>query len=84
MDQLQPAELILFGSRARGDQRPNSDFDLVVKNAHTPANWARVLTSLEEELHTLHKIDLLDFEQLDLAYVKEIQREGIVLYGKAD
>ena len=27
---VQPSKIILFGSRARGDSRPDSDYDLVV------------------------------------------------------
>ena len=33
MDGVQPSRVILFGSRARGDSRPDSDYDLVVELA---------------------------------------------------
>jgi predicted nucleotidyltransferase len=37
VDTLQPEKVILFGSQARGDARPNSDFDvLVIKPSDEP------------------------------------------------
>ena len=39
-DQFAPAHIILFGSRARGTARPNSDFDLLVV-FDDPGGWRR-------------------------------------------
>jgi predicted nucleotidyltransferase len=37
VETAQPEKIILFGSRARGDARPNSDFDLlVIKESNEP------------------------------------------------
>ena len=37
VETVQPEKVILFGSRARGDARPNSDFDmLVIKQSDEP------------------------------------------------
>ena len=37
VDTAQPEKVILFGSQARGDARPNSDFDvLVIKQSDEP------------------------------------------------
>ncbi len=37
---VQPSRVILFGSRARGDARPDSDYDLVV----TPSSNVQTIT----------------------------------------
>ncbi len=37
---LDPQMIWLFGSRARGDARPDSDFDLLVVAKPTGADWA--------------------------------------------
>ena len=50
---VSPAAIILFGSRARGTQGPDSDIDiLVLKNYQSPTGWldigARALCSLTD------------------------------------
>src|SRR5665213_1654969 len=45
----QPERVILFGSRARGDARPDSDFDLLIVQAAQPG------TSRWEELRALRQ-----------------------------
>ena len=41
VSQFQPVRVILFGSRARGDSRVDSDIDLLVVLAELPADpWA--------------------------------------------
>ena len=37
----QPEKLILFGSRARGNARPNSDYDLLVVNPSAEPRYKR-------------------------------------------
>jgi uncharacterized protein len=80
--ELSPDEIILFGSRARGDHRDNSDFDIAVKAASIPAStWARLLLALDEAPITLHRVDLVDFNQLTDDYKKRISSEGKTLYA---
>ncbi len=78
---LSPDEIILFGSRARGDHRANSDFDIAVKSSKiTTDAWARLQIDLQEEPITLYQVDLVDFSQMDNDYKNQISREGKVLY----
>ena len=48
----------LFGSRARGDYSERSDYDIAVFGDVPGADKARLHAWAEEELPTLHKIDL--------------------------
>jgi uncharacterized protein len=82
VDGVQPEAVLLFGSRARGDQRVNSDFDFAVKSARLdPGKWAEVQVAIAEEPLTLYSVDLVHFEAMSLEYQVNISREGKLLYG---
>lgn len=76
-----PEQIILFGSRARGDHRPNSDFDLTVKGSIASNIWTEILVDLEEKALSLYPVDLVLFEELGDDYKQNIQAEGKVIYG---
>ena len=78
---LDPDEVILFGSRARGNHRENSDVDLAVKAARlSKDDWNRLLVAIDEEPLTLHRVDLVHFEEMDADYKANISAEGKRLY----
>ena len=72
-------QVILFGSRARGDHRELSDIDLAVSGGNFPA----FALDVDEETDTLLKYD---FVNLDAAVqpelLAEIQKDGRILYEK--
>ncbi len=82
---------VLFGSRARGDNTPKSDYDIAVYLEEPDDIWK--LRSFFEEADTLHKIDLVSVDGRLPSKLKEnIEREGVVImerkskrgnYGKA-
>lgn len=77
-----PTKLILFGSRARGDHRANSDVDLcVMKKSCSEDDWNSLLISIQDDPHTLLKVDLVEFETLSKVYQDEISKNGVILYG---
>jgi predicted nucleotidyltransferase len=82
VNQSNPQKVSLFGSRARQDFRPNSDFDLCVfGRTCSDSMWNRLTSELDSGSLTLHKIDLVEFEKLDANYRTNILKEGILLYG---
>ncbi len=72
--------VVLFGSRARGDNRPRSDIDLAVWGL-TFSQSLRLSGELEE-LPTLLKFDLVNVgPDTSPKLIESIQREGVTLYA---
>ena len=78
---LGPCRVILFGSRARGDFRDSSDFDVAVEHKAPPGQWASFVVAVKEAPITLHDLDIVDLNQADTALQKAIRKEGISLHG---
>lgn len=72
-------KVILFGSRARGDNRERSDIDLAIEGGKT----ALFAVEAEEKIRTLLMFDIVDlggFVQEELR--KSIETEGELIYEK--
>ncbi|MBQ7497726.1 MAG: nucleotidyltransferase domain-containing protein [Selenomonas sp.] len=71
-------KVILFGSRARGDNHDRSDIDLAVSGG----NPSRFHGDLEECAHTLLFFDVVDLDRpsLSQALRNEINRDGELIY----
>ena len=75
--------IILYGSRARGDNRPRSDIDLAVEaDSMTIDRWFDLIDAAEEA-PTLLKIDLVRLDQVPEELRKSIEDEGKVIYERA-
>lgn len=81
VEQVQPNQVILFGSRARGDNRENSDFDIVVTGSIEPEKWTQLMVDLEEKKFSLYPVDLVQLKNLGHDYEKNIRSEGKIIYG---
>lgn len=72
----------LFGSYARGDMTSDSDIDLRIdKGAIRGLAFAGLLGDLEDALDT--SVDLLSTAGMDAEFLKEIQRDEVLLYESA-
>jgi predicted nucleotidyltransferase len=90
VETAQPDKIILFGSRARGDARPNSDFDvLVIKESSEPryrrsvplyVALADVPAEVEVVVYTPEEID--EWRQVSQAFVTTAVREGTTIYER--
>ena len=88
----QPEKIILFGSRARGDHRPDSDIDLlVVQDSMLPrhkrslplyAALSELPVPVDMELVVFTPEEVRDWSAARSAFVTTALREGRVLYEK--
>jgi predicted nucleotidyltransferase len=78
--------IVLFGSRARRDHGPRSDYDLAVfADAMSQGDWARFSLNLAESAPTLCGIDLLRITHDTAQTLREaVVRDGKTIYAKAD
>ncbi len=76
-------KVILFGSRARGDDASTSDYDIgIVSDKLTDLDKARIYDRIEE-INTLKKIDPVFLEDREKdPFYKTIKNEGKVIYEK--
>lgn len=87
---IDPEKVILFGSRARGDTRPDSDFDLmVIKESNEPRyrRSAPLYTALadlpvEVEIMVYTPEEVRQWEAVEEAFATTAIREGRVLYER--
>jgi HEPN domain-containing protein/predicted nucleotidyltransferase len=88
-ERLAPSRIILFGSRARGDARPDSDYDVLVETELQPT-IAEAWTSVDAVRDARHvSIDVhvrapgeLERRRSDPGWIDgEIMRDGVLLYG---
>lgn len=75
-----PGRVILFGSRAKGTARPNSDVDLAVLGGVGDLECGRIEAELDE-LPLPYKFDVVCFETIENKALSEhIERVGITLF----
>lgn len=72
--------LVLFGSRARGEELPRSDIDLAVYGC---SDFSEFQYQMNEELPTLLSFDLINMDDdVSQKLRNEINRDGVLIYGK--
>lgn len=72
--------LVLFGSRARGDNRYNSDIDLAVYGMPQENQGSFWMDC--EDLPTLLKFDIVHIHDgMNPAFLQNIEKDGVTLYA---
>jgi uncharacterized protein len=87
VDKFRPQRIILFGSYARGDFRPESDVDLLVV-METPLRESQIELEIHRYLDVMFGLDLLVYtpkrlkERVEMGdwFVRDMLREGKVMY----
>ena len=67
-----PSQIILFGSKARGDFHEKSDIDIAVKGGEMPIAGDEVVGN----------IDIVNMEKIDSKFKEKINKEGVVVCQK--
>ncbi len=85
-----PRRIVLFGSRARGDNRPDSDIDLlVIEDSSLPrhrrtiplyAAISDLSLDVDAEIIVYTPAEVEDWQGVSAAFVTTALREGKVLY----
>ena len=77
-------EVILYGSRAKGNYRPNSDIDLTLKGEKLDLTTQFKIENELDDLLLPYKIDLSIYNSIENQNLTDhILRVGIVFYEKA-
>jgi len=90
VETVQPQKIILFGSRARGDARPKSDFDVLVIKQSSEPSYRRdaplyvALAGLPVEVEVLVYTpeEVAEWAQVPQAFVTTATREGKTIYER--
>ena len=73
-------KVILFGSRARGDNTERSDIDIAVYGG----DFDSFYWDVKEKTHTLLMFDIIQADApISDELKKEIEKDGVVIYEKA-
>ncbi len=77
-------KVVLFGSRARGDNHPGSDYDIAFISAGIDEYTKNRIKDRVSELDTLYKIDLVFLNDLNDSdsLTENIIKDGVVLMDK--
>lgn len=76
-------EVIVFGSRAMGTEKPGSDVDLALKGNDITLNDILKLKHNLEELPIIYDFDLINYHTINTpALIEHIDRHGILFYKK--
>jgi len=74
---------LVFGSRAKGNYRPDSDIDIAIKGPDLNTDDIIAMSVAFEEKGITHKIDLINYDKINEPDLKDhIDRVGIELYSR--
>jgi predicted nucleotidyltransferase len=78
---LKEYRVFLYGSRATGQARPRSDFDLgVYGDRPLPIKIFFEIEAMLDELPTLYKIDWVDFNRASQEFRERAMRDVEIMY----
>jgi uncharacterized protein len=85
-----PDRIILFGSQARGDARPDSDFDLLVIEPSTQPRYKRAVRyrrvlagiGLAKDILVWTPAEVAEWRTVPNAFITTALKDGVVLYER--
>ena len=81
--ELKPQKIILFGSRAKGNEYMGSDIDLCIEGAKKKnKRELRKLKEKVDEISGLYSVDIVIYEEIDENFRDIIIKTGKVIYEK--
>jgi len=77
-------EVLLFGSRAKGNYSEWSDIDLAIKGKNISFSQLMDIQVQIEDTGLLYKVDIIDYNKnINTPITEHIDRVGIVFYKKS-
>ena len=82
--ELNPAKIILFGSRAKGNFSKNADFDIAVDRERIDITRHREIMEQIDEIRGLYKVDIVYLKSVDEDFMDIILKTGKTIYARRD
>lgn len=90
VERFHPQKIILFGSRARGDARSESDFDLLIVAPSDEPRWRRTVPvyrllaglGVSKDIVWWTPEEIAEWQGVKSHFINTALREGKVLYEK--
>lgn len=87
---IEPDRIILFGSRARGEGKPDSDFDLLIVAPSDEPRWRRTAPfyrllaglGVPKDILWWTPDEIAEWRNVKSHFINAVLREGKVLYEK--
>lgn len=74
-------KVILFGSRARGDNSSVSDYDIAIYGSGLSANEKAAFSLEIEDIETLKKFDIMFIDgSVSPELIKNVMNDGVIIY----
>ena len=88
---VHPERIILFGSRARGDNKPESDFDILIVAPSLEPHWRRTVPiyrllagmGVSKDIVWWTPQEVEEWKNVKSHFITRAIREGKVLYEKS-
>ena len=77
-----PDNIILFGSRAKGNFHKNADFDLAINREMVNIRRHRKIMEKVNAVTGLYKVDIVYLNSIDKAFKEIILKTGKVIYER--
>jgi predicted nucleotidyltransferase len=74
--------VILYGSRARGDNHELSDYDIMVVGIRKKETKLDIREECDNNAPTLKQIDIVFSQDASPKLLQHVKRDGIVLYDR--
>lgn len=82
VEKLNPKKILLFGSRAKGIQYPQADFDIAVDCQKPDKIEIKMVKAMIDVIAGLYHVDLIFLHNVDTEFQEIILETGIILYEK--
>lgn len=79
---LNPPRIIIFGSRAKGNNQKHSDFDFAIESSKPSLTIERKIREEIEKISGLYKIDIIYLDSVDKDFREIVLKTGKVIYER--